>query len=353
MARALRLAERGMMTTHPNPRVGCVIVRDGIIVGEGAHERAGEPHAEVHALRSAGDRARGADVYVSLEPCCHHGRTPPCTDALIAAGVARVFVATADPNPKVAGQGIQRLRAAGIEVHVGLLAAEAQRINRGFFARMMRGRPWLVLKLAMSLDARTAMASGESQWITGEAARADAHRLRAEAGAVLTGVGTVVADDPRLSARGLGEGVRQPDRIVLDTQARAPVHARVWQPGARRLWITRQLPPIVPEGVTVVLAGADAQGRIDLKDALQALARHEVNEILAECGPRLAGSLLEQGLVDEIIAYVAPKLLGDQARPLAHLPGIERLTQALVWRWVDVRQIGDDVRLILQPRTCI
>lgn len=350
MARALRLAERGAMTTHPNPRVGCVIVKDGRVVGEGCHERAGEPHAEVHALRAAGDQARGADVFVSLEPCSHHGRTPPCADALVAAGVRKVWVAMVDPNPRVAGQGIERLRAAGIEVVTDLQAAEAARINRGFVSRMARGRPWVTLKLAASLDGRTAMASGESRWITGEAARKDVHRLRATAGAVMTGIATVLADDPQLSVRGRSEPVRQPDRIVLDTQARAPLTAQVWAPGARRLWVTAAVPTAVPAGVTVVGAGLAADGSLDLADVLAALARHEVNEVLAECGPRLAGALLQQDLVDEVVAYVAPTLLGHDARPFAYLPGLERLTQRLQWQWADVRRVGEDLRLTLHPR---
>lgn len=350
MAHALRLAERGGMTTHPNPRVGCVVVNGDQIVGEGWHERAGEPHAEIHALRAAGARARGAEVFVSLEPCSHHGRTPPCADALVAAGVHRVWVAMVDPNPRVAGQGIERLRAAGIEVATGLHAAEAARINRGFVSRMARERPWVTLKLAASLDGRTAMASGESRWITGEAARRDVHRLRASAGAVLTGIATVLADDPQLSVRGLPATVRQPDRIVLDTHARVPAKAQVWAPGARRLWVTAAAPSAVPEGVTIVAAGSAADGSLDLADVLAALARLEVNEVLAECGPRLAGALLQQSLVDEVVAYIAPTLLGHDARPFAYLPGLERLTQRLQWQWADVRRVGEDLRLTLHPR---
>lgn len=350
MARALRLAERGVMSTHPNPRVGCVIVKDGAVVGEGWHERAGEPHAEVHALRAAGEQARGADVFVSLEPCSHHGRTPPCADALVAGGVRRVWVAMVDPNPVVAGQGIERLRGAGVDVVTDLQAAEAARINRGFVSRMARGRPWVTLKLAASLDGRTAMASGESRWITGEAARMDVHRLRASAGAVMTGIATLLADDPQLSVRGLPESVRQPDRIVLDTHARAPADAKLWAPGARRLWLTRDAPAQVPEGVGVVQVRPAVDGSLDLADVLAGLARHEVNEVLAECGPRLAGALLQQGLVDEVVAYLAPMLLGHDARPFAYLPGIEHLAQRLHWQWVDARRVGDDLRLTLHPR---
>ncbi|MFP5304593.1 MAG: bifunctional diaminohydroxyphosphoribosylaminopyrimidine deaminase/5-amino-6-(5-phosphoribosylamino)uracil reductase RibD, partial [Gammaproteobacteria bacterium] len=344
MTRALELAAHGRATTHPNPRVGCVIVRDGAVVGEGWHARAGEPHAEIHALRAAGERARGAEVFVSLEPCRHHGRTPPCVAALIAAGVGKVWVAMTDPNPRVAGQGIECLRAAGIDVEAGLLRPEAEALNRGFVSRMTRGRPWVTLKLAASLDGRTAMASGESRWITGPEARADVHRLRAEAGAVLTGVGTVLADDPQLSCR-LGPesrdsgDVRQPDRIVLDAEARVPETAKVWADGARRFWFTAE-PGRVPDGVTRIVS-PHAEGGLALDAVLAELARHDVNEVLAECGPRLAGALLMSGLVDELVLYLAPALLGPEARPLAHLPGLEHLAQRLQLRWGDARRIGD------------
>lgn len=357
MALALQLAARGRHSTFPNPRVGCVVVRDGAIVGEGWHERAGEPHAEVFALRTAGAQARGADLYVTLEPCSHHGRTPPCAEAVIAAGVARVFVATLDPNPLVAGRGVERLRAAGIAVDVGLLEAEARRLNRGFLQRMAQGRPWVTLKLGASLDGRTAMASGESQWITSAEARADVQRLRAEAGAVLTGVGTVLADDPQLnlriaagaaSATGAAAPVRQPDRIVLDTAARVPASARVWADGARRFWITQAAPQAVPAGVehrAVPLAGR----RLDPGAALAALAASGVNAVLAECGPTLAGALLQARLVDELVVYLAPCLLGSDARGLAALPGLERLDQRIRLRYTDLRQIGPDLRLTATP----
>ncbi|WP_084615780.1 bifunctional diaminohydroxyphosphoribosylaminopyrimidine deaminase/5-amino-6-(5-phosphoribosylamino)uracil reductase RibD [Solimonas flava] len=357
MARALRLAERGVYTTHPNPRVGCVIVRDGDVVGEGAHLRAGEPHAEVYALRMAGERARGAEVFVTLEPCAHHGRTPPCADALVAAGVRKVWVATVDPNPKVAGGGIARLRAAGIEVETGLLAADAERLNRGFLSRMRRARPWLTLKLAASLDGRTAMASGESQWITGAPARADVHRLRAAAGAVMTGVATVMADNPQLTVRlpaadgdETAPGRRQPDRIVLDSTARVPSTARVWDGEARRFWVVGVAPREVPDGVEVLKVARAADGSLQLDAVLAALARAEVNEILLECGPRLAGAALLHGLVDEIVAYVAPTLLGHDARPFAYLPGLTRLSQRIALEFVDTRAVGADLRLTLRPR---
>lgn len=346
MARALRLADRGRYTTHPNPRVGCVIVRDGEVVGEGFHERAGEPHAEVHALRMAGDRARGAEMFVTLEPCSHHGRTPPCVEAVVAAGLRKVWVAMQDPNPKVAGRGIEKLREAGIGVETGLLQQDAETLNRGFLSRMRRGRPWLTLKLAASLDGRTAMASGESQWITGEAARADVHRLRAEAGAVLTSSATVLADDPSLTVRLPGQW-RQPDRIVLDRSARIESKAKVWAEGARRLWLTAR-DAAAPAGVERLQVDGDDHG-LSLPAALQALAQCEVNAVLVECGPRLAGALLQQRLVDELLLYMAPVLLGESARPLARLPGLERLDQKIGFRMQDVRKVGDDLRLTLLP----
>lgn len=349
MARALRLAERGLLSTHPNPRVGCVIVRDGAVVGEGWHQRAGEPHAEVLALREAGAHARGAEVFVTLEPCSHFGRTPPCADALIAAGVRKVWMAMQDPNPKVAGQGAQRLREAGIDVETGLMEAAARALNRGFVSRMLRGRPWVTLKLAASLDGRTAMASGESQWITSEAARADVHRLRAQAGAVLTSSATVLADDPALTVRSF-EAPRQPDRIVLDASGRVPAQAQVWREGARRMLLTASANPAVPDGVEVVRLPATADGHVPLLPALAELATRQVNEVLVECGPRFAGLLLQAEAVDELVLYLAPSLLGDGARPLAMLPGLERLSQQLRFAWREARAVGPDLRLTLAPQ---
>lgn len=344
MARALRLAERGRHSSHPNPSVGCVIVKDGEIVGEGFHARAGEAHAEPQALREAGDRAHGADLFVTLEPCSHFGRTPPCADALIAAGIRKVWAALEDPNPQVAGQGFARLRAAGVEVETGLMAREAQLVHRGYLSRITRGRPWLTLKLAASLDGRTAMANGESRWITGEDARADVHRLRAEAGAVLTTAATVLADDCALTVRLPGDW-RQPDRIVLDAQALTPATARVWNAdGARRLWLTAQ-DGAAPAGVQRVAVAVDGTGHLDARAALQALAAQQVNQVLVECGARYAGVLLRERLVDDLIVYVAPRLLGDGARALAQLPGLERLEQSIALQWTEVRQIGADLRL--------
>jgi diaminohydroxyphosphoribosylaminopyrimidine deaminase/5-amino-6-(5-phosphoribosylamino)uracil reductase len=361
MSRALNLAERGRSTTHPNPRVGCVIVRDGVIVGEGWHARAGEPHAEAMALREAGERARGAEIYVNLEPCAHHGRTPPCADALVAAGVRRVWAALEDPNPQVAGRGAARLRAAGIAVHIGVGAERATRLNRGFLLRMSRGRPWVTLKLAASLDGRTAMASGESRWITGEEARTDVHRLRAEAGAVMSSSATVLADDPLLDVRLYRRALqlpdpgtpaelrpvpREPDRIVLDSRQRVPREFRVWRPGARRFLVTGSAQTAsAAEGVEVLRVPLDAHGHVDLAAALQALGRSEINEVFVECGPHLAGAFLASGLTDELVVYLAPSLLGHEAQPLAFLPGLERLSQRLDLVPQDVRMVGADVRI--------
>ena len=347
MRRALSLAARARCTTQPNPRVGCVLVRDGQIVGEGWHQRAGEPHAEVFALRMAGERARGADAYVTLEPCAHHGRTPPCADALIAAGVGRVFAAVGDPFDQVAGQGFAKLRAAGIACESGLLEAEARELSRGFLSRIERKRPFVSLKLAMSLDGRTAMASGESRWITGPDARADVHRLRAEAGAVLTSSDTVLADDPELSVRipeADAQGWRQPDRIVLDSGARVPLSAAVWRGAARRFWLTANAAP-APDGVEAAVLPRDAAGHVSLPAALSYLAAREVNEVLVECGPRLAGAFLRAGLVDELVVYIAPKLLGSAARGLVDLPGLERLADHLALQFTSAEFIGPDLKI--------
>ncbi len=354
MARALRLARRGLFTTAPNPRVGCVIAHGDEVVGEGWHERAGGPHAEVVALERAGGRARGATVYVTLEPCSHHGRTPPCADALIEAGVARVVAAVADPSPKVAGAGLARLREAGIEVACGLMEAQARALNPGFFSRFERGRPWLRCKLAASLDGRTAMASGESRWITSGPARADVQRWRARSGAIVTGIGTVVADDPRLDVR-LEQAARQPARVVLDSALRFPPEARmlgcggpVWiftAPGAdagRRAELERA-------GAALFELPRGAAG-LDLAALLAELARREIDEVLVEAGPTLAGAFVAAGLVDELILYLAPHLMGDGARPLLRLPGLERMADRLPLDIVDVRAVGHDIRLVLNPR---
>lgn len=358
MQRALTLAAKGAASTHPNPRVGCVIVRDGEVVGEGWHQRAGQAHAEIVALQAAGDRARGADVYVTLEPCNHHGRTPPCVAALIGAGVKRVFAAMADPNPLVAGRGLEALRAAGIEVEAGLCEGPAREINRGFVSRMTRGRPWLTLKLAASLDGRTAMASGESRWITGEAARADVHRQRAKAGAVLTSSTTVLADNPQLTVRLPGHW-RQPDRIVIDSRGRVPRDAAVWSAGARRIALlgggasADLCNDLSGQGVETPAVETRRDGSLVLDSVLKTLGVAEINEVLVECGARLAGALLKAQHVDELLLYLSPCLLGDQARPLAQLPGLETLAQAPRFNLLTTHQLGDDLRLQLRPRSAL
>ena len=352
MARALQLAARGRYGTFPNPRVGCVIARNGEIVGEGWHERAGQPHAEVHAIRAAGDRARGADAFVTLEPCSHHGRTPPCADALVTAGVAKVWAAMQDPNPRVAGQGIERLQGRGIECNVGVLESASRELNRGFVSRMERGRPFVTLKLASSLDGRTAMASGESKWITSDAARADVHRLRAEAGAVLTGANTVLADDPLMTARNwVDADSRAPDRIVLDSRARIEAGARVWNDdGARRFRVCgADAGGVEVQGVERLAVALAGDGRVHLGEALRELAHREVNHVLVECGADLAGSFLRDGLVDELICYIAPSLLGDDARGLAQIAGLDTLAQRVQLQFKDVRQIGPDLRITAVP----
>ncbi|NDU87712.1 MAG: bifunctional diaminohydroxyphosphoribosylaminopyrimidine deaminase/5-amino-6-(5-phosphoribosylamino)uracil reductase RibD [Ferrovum sp.] len=317
MRRALTLAGKGLYTTSPNPRVGCVIVQSGQIVGEGWHERAGEPHAEVYALRQAGARAQGATAYVTLEPCSHTGRTPPCADALIAAGVARVVVAMEDPNPLVAGQGVARLRHAGIVVETGVCAVEAASLNPGFIQRMTRGRPWVRAKIAMSLDGRTALGNGISQWITGEAARAEGHRWRARSCAVATGAGTVAKDDPALTVRAV-ETSRQPQRLVLDPRLETPLTARLLGEGGVTWLFCAHSPQ--PEQVAIyasrgarVVSLPSAEGRVDLGALVTEWGRIGLNEVLVEGGRRLTGALVEAGLVDEFIIFVAPTLLGEGA----------------------------------------
>ena len=359
MARAIRLAARGIYTTHPNPNVGCVIVKDGEVVGEGWHRQAGGPHAEVTALQQAGARARGATVYVTLEPCSHHGRTPPCADALVAAGVSRVMVAMQDPNPRVAGSGLRRLREAAINVEAGLLEDPARALNPGFISRMQRRRPWVRVKLAASLDGRTAMASGESKWISGAAARQDAQRLRARSSAILTGIGTVLADDPALNVRldaqqlcGV-EPLRQPLRVVLDPDLAMPAQAQMLSLPGQTLVLTSARDPgryrgLQQSGAEVALV-AGAAGQLDLSAVLDQLAEREINEVLLECGPTLAGAFLQAGLVDEMIVYLAPHLMGDSARSLFRLPGLERMQDRIVLEWLDVRQVGSELRITARP----
>lgn len=354
MATAIRLARHGLNSTSPNPRVGCVLVRNGELIAEGWHARAGEPHAEALALARAGEKAHRATAYVTLEPCSHHGRTGPCADALVAAGISRVVVGTEDPNPRVRGQGIARLRAAGIEVEVGVLEREARALNPGFFARMTRGRPWLCCKLAMSLDGRTAMASGESKWITGESARQDVQRLRARSCAVMTGIGTVLTDDPRLDVRlGDAASARQPLRVVLDSQLRTPPGARLTATPGHALVVHADAHP----GRAQALVGAgcellrlpDGQGRVALPALLDALAARECNEVLLEAGAALCGAFAAAGLIDEYRIYMAPVLLGSNARPLMELP-FEHMAERLQLTITAVEAVGEDWRITAVPR---
>lgn len=360
MARAFELARLGRFTTTPNPNVGCVIVLNGEIVGEGYHLRAGEPHAEVHALRMAGEKARGATAYVTLEPCSHHGRTPPCADALLAAGVSRVVAAMQDPNPEVAGRGLYRLKQNGIDVSHGLMHSQAEAVNLGFLKRMRTGFPYVQLKMGASLDGRTAMASGESQWITSPAARADVQRFRAESSAILSTSATVLADNPSLNVRWseLGSEVqaiypegnlRQPLRIILDSQNRVtPQHQLVNIPGDVLLARLEADSQVWPESVEQWrVAGRD--NRIDLVLLMMQLAKRQINAIWVEAGAQLAGALLQAGLVDELIVYMAPKLLGNNGRVLCELPGLQHLTDAPEFAFSDIRQIGPDLRLRLKP----
>ncbi len=350
MARAIQLAERGLHTTDPNPRVGCLIVSAGEVVGEGWHERAGEPHAEIHALNQAGGRAQGATAYVTLEPCSHHGRTPPCSEALIGAGVARVVAAMEDPNPRVAGSGLRQIAEAGIEVASGLLAEQAEQLNPGFCKRMRQGRPFVRSKLAMSLDGRTAMASGESKWITSAAAREDVHRLRARSSAIVTGIGTVLADNPSMTVRLPGwNEVHQPLRVVLDPHLSTPPDAHILNLPGRVLIVTAAEEPEVQEqleqrGASVVNMGNGHDG-IDLDALMALLAELEINEVLLETGATLSGAVLSAGLIDELIVYMAPKLMGDGARGLFRLQGIDNMAQAIELDIQDMRAIGSDWRI--------
>lgn len=362
MARAIQLAWRGRYSTHPNPRVGCVIARDDRILGEGWHERAGEAHAEVRALSQAGTSARGATAYVTLEPCSHFGRTPPCARALMDAGVARVFAATTDPNPAVSGRGLEMLRNAGIRVHVGLMAEEAMALNSGFMKRMNAGRPWVRLKMAASLDGRTAMASGESQWITGADSRRDVQRLRAMSDAILTGVGTVLADDPSLTVRrdqlgDIGEATepaRQPLRVIADRDVRTPASAKILRGGDVQLFCASSslasaaAQDLAALGISVAGVGWKDNG-VDLAELLDALGEMGLNELLVEAGPTLAGTFIREQLVDELWLYQAPVFLGSTGRPTAHLP-LETMAEKIQWKVRDRRQLGDDQRLILVRR---
>ena len=348
MARALELARLGLYTTTPNPRVGCVLVRDGDIVGEGWHEAAGKPHAEANALSRAGESARGATCYVSLEPCSHHGRTPPCSDALLRAGVARVVAAMQDPNPRVSGQGLERLRAAGIEVQSGLMECEAHELNIGFVSRMATGRPWVRMKIAASLDGRTALANGKSQWITGEPARVDGHHWRARACAVLTGIGTLKEDDPRLNVRAVNT-TRQPLKVLVDSRLEASPSAQFFADGPTLIFAAIDEPgrreALRERGAEIVVL-PNAHGKVELPAMLEELARREINELHVEAGVRLNGSMLDEGCVDELLVYIAPCVIGDQGRGMFGTRSISELAEARRLRIAELSRIGDDVRIL-------
>jgi len=352
MVQALQLAEKGMFTCHPNPRVGCVIVANDV-VGEGWHEKTGGPHAEIVALKQAGKRAKGATVYVTLEPCCHKGKTGPCTKALINAGVSRVVIAMQDPNPEVAGQGITELREAGIEVETGVLEADARALNPGFIMRMSKGRPYVRSKLAMSLDGRTAMASGESKWITGEEARRDVQFLRACSSAIVTGIGTILADDPSMTVRINtlvdNKQFEQPLRIILDPRLSTPPSARILEQNGKTLIVTTSEEPEVVTDLTKagaeILLQEGRQDTIDLHELMKYLAEEEVNEVLLETGATLGGAMLQAGLIDEFVIYMAPHLMGNDARGLFNLSGIESMDQRISLDIQEIRAIGKDWRI--------
>jgi len=357
MRRALDLARRGLYSTSPNPAVGCVLERWGQVVGAGFHERAGGPHAEIFALREAGAAAAGATAYVTLEPCSHEGRTPPCVDALIEARVARVVVAMRDPNPAVSGGGMIRLAQAGVPCSTGLLEAEAAEIDRGFIMRMLHGRPWVTLKLGASLDGRTALANGTSKWITSEKSRADVQRLRARACAVVTGSGTVLADDPMLTVRDSQYEMRgrRPLRVVLATALSTPATAQVLCFAGSAMIMTRDAgsplaQPLRAAGARIESVAVSDGGRLDLEAVVARLGELECNEVLVEAGPTLAGEFMRSGLVDELVIYMAPVLLGHAARGLFNLPALERMCDRCEFDWHDVERIGDDLRLTLRPR---
>ena len=355
MSQALALAANGLLTTDPNPAVGCVIVRDGEVVGEGWTAPAGGAHAEVSALAAAGDRAVGATAYISLEPCAHQGRTGPCTEALIGAGIKRVVCAVLDPNPRVNGAGVEQLRAAGIEVESGVLETPAQELNRGYFARMARGRPWLRCKIAASLDGRTALANGESQWITAGPARRDVHNWRARSSAVVTGIGTILADDPALTARLDDEAsVLQPARIILDTHLRTPPTSKTLALPGRVLIFSALASGPAYDALAAVgaeLECVDAAPDCDLQQVLKRLAALEFNDLWLEAGSELSGAFVAAGLVDEFIIYLAPDFLGGSARGMLALPPLTALSERYALDLDDVRRVGRDLRIVARPST--
>ena len=347
MARALELAQRGLYTTTPNPRVGCVIVRDGAVVGEGWHQRAGEPHAEANALSEAAGRASGATAYVTLEPCSHFGRTPPCADALIGAGISRVVAAMRDPDPQGAGGG-RKLEAAGLRFECGLMEEEAQELNIGFVSRVARKRPWVRMKIAASLDGRTALANGRSQWITGPEARKDGHHWRARACATLTGIGTIAADDPRLDVREV-QTARQPLRVIVDSRLQTPPAARILQGGGVLIFCAAQDSPrraaLEAAGAEIAVL-ANAGGKVDLPQLLAELARRGINELHVEAGVKLNGSLLREGCVDELLVYLAPSLLGDTAQGMASLAAMASLDERVQLGFRSAERVGADLRIL-------
>jgi len=356
MTLALRLAEQGLYTTQPNPHVGCVIVKNNQIVGQGAHLKAGEPHAEVFALREAGSSAEGADAYVTLEPCNHHGRTPPCVDALINAGVKRVVVAMQDPNPLVAGNGIKRLQENGIKVEVGLMGGESMSLNLGFISRMTSGLPYVRCKIAASLDGRTALNNGKSQWITGESARIDVQNWRAQSCVIITGIGTVLADNPSMNVR-LENTIRQPLRVIVDSRLQTPVDCKMLNP---ELIVTSPVllayaHDVANKAVSLAATGAqllhlaDKSGRVNVRKLLENLASRGVNDVLLEAGQGLNGAFLQAGLIDEFILYYAPKLMGADAKAMFAIPELVEMQQATELQIVDIRQFGSDIRLRAKP----
>ena len=362
MARAIQLAKKGLYTTHPNPRVGCIITKDDTIIAEGWHERAGEPHAEINALKHlTAEQSNGATAYVTLEPCSHTGRTPPCSQALIKAGIKRVVVAMQDPNPLVAGKGLQQLREAGIETASGLMESTSRDLNPGFIKRMEQGLPWVSVKLAMSLDGRTAMASGESKWITSEAARKDVQFLRAKASAILTGQGTVLTDDPSLNVRldaddlNITGDIRQPIRVVLDPELKMSPDALMLDLSGKTLVVTTnnhssESKPLINKGAEVLTLASTSPSTLPLRETLKTLAKQEINEIHVEAGATLCGALIQEGLVDELIIYMAPTLMGSEARGLLNLPGLEHMKDKINLEITDIRAIGSDWRIIARPQ---
>lgn len=350
MAKALQLAERGRFTTKPNPRVGCVLVKDGRIIGEGFHEKAGFAHAEINALKNATEATHGATAYVTLEPCSHHGRTPPCCNALIEAGIKRLVVAMTDPNPLVAGQGLERCQAAGIEVVCDVLRADAETLNRGFISRMTQKRPFVQSKIAMSLDGRTALANGKSQWITSPQARADVHLFRAESCAVLTGIGTVLADNPSLNAR-VDFACVQPIRVVLDSKLQMPPDTQMANIVGRTLILTcstdEQKQAVLKQAGFEIYVLPEFNGRLDLHEVMLFLGTQEINNVFVEAGATLNGALLEADLVDEWVIYMASCVLGNKSRGIFALPELQSMTEKKLLHWRDVRHVGQDLRLIL------